>query len=205
MNRPYRVEWAGKRFGRWTVLRLAPSPRRKIWVCKCDCGTEKPVAIYSLKSGISGSCGCLSKKAIGERSRTHGRSKSKMHYRWCAMIQRCENPNSRNYSCYGARGIRVCDRWRHSFEAFLADMGTPDAGMTLERIDNNGNYEPGNVRWASRQEQCANTRRNKLITHAGKTMIMKQWARHLGIGFDTLKTRIQDGWSIERALTQPVR
>jgi hypothetical protein len=124
---------------------------------------------------------------------------------WCAMISRCENPKNKNYAQYGARGIRVHSRWRNSFAAFLADVGERPIEGKLERIDNDGNYEPGNVRWATQREQTRNTRRTVLLTFDGKTMCVADWAEALGIKRWTVYGRIKLGWPIERVLSEAVR
>lgn len=121
---------------------------------------------------------------------------------WRCMLNRCYLASFRGYEDYGGRGITVCDRWSASFEAFLEDMGAqPSAGYSLDRIDNSGNYEPSNVRWASKKEQAANRRTNRLLTYKGKTMCIAEWARELGIHRVALRHRLMSGWPIERALS----
>jgi hypothetical protein len=165
----------GKRFGRvvaqWPVGRKGPGKYGNIrWLCLCDCGklTIKIANSFGNRKGAM-SCGCLQKEKAGLRARTlpirlrHGhtlhRKQTSIWCRWNQMIQRCENPHTINYKRYGGRGIKVCERWRHSFEDFLADVGLPPEGKTLDRINNDGNYEPGNVRWATLKEQQANRRK----------------------------------------------
>ena len=121
---------------------------------------------------------------------------------WVDIRQRCHNPNNYGYHKYGGRGIFVCERWRMSFMNFLLDMGSCPAGKSIERIDNNGPYEPGNCRWATPKEQACNTRRTRLITYNGITLCMKDWARHLGIAYSTFQERIAK-WPIEKALSLP--
>lgn len=124
------------------------------------------------------------------------------------MISRCTNPNTAVYANYGGRGIEVCSEWKESFKAYhdyvtqLSDYGT--SGYTLDRIDNDGNYEPGNVRWASPADQTRNSRHSRLITHDGRTQCLRDWANELGIGESVIDSRIRRGWTIERALTTPV-
>lgn len=123
---------------------------------------------------------------------------------WRAMIARCHNPTSASYSLYGARGIRVCLRWRTSYEAFVADVGPkPGAGYSLDRVRNNGHYSPANVRWATRSEQALNTRRNRRLTYQGRTQPLSVWSQELGINYNRLVGRLRMGWSVSRALGSP--
>jgi len=119
---------------------------------------------------------------------------------WQMMIRRCEEPKRKDFKDYGGRGIRVCDRW-HDFDNFYADMGVRPALMQLDRIDNNGNYEPGNVRWATPAQQTRNKRNNVNLTFTGRTMCMEDWATELGIGSPVILGRLRRGWSVEKALT----
>jgi hypothetical protein len=136
---------------------------------------------------------------------THGDSDSRTHRIWRAMKTRCSNPRASNYAIYGGRGITVCQAWCDSYEQFLTDMGKCPDGCSIDRIDNSGNYEPGNCRWATRAEQNRNRRDNVMLTFSGKTMCLTDWASHLGMLERTLRNRIKHyGWSTEEALTVPV-
>lgn len=136
---------------------------------------------------------------------TLNRKQSSEYRTWIAMKQRCLNPKHKNYPEYGERGVFVCDRWKDSFEDFLKDMGYRPKGMTLERTDNNGNYEPSNCTWVTMKKQSNNRRSNKLIEFQGKIMNMKQWSETLNISYDTLKYRLSHGWPTRKAFCQPIR
>lgn len=155
----------GRRFGRLTVVRRHVTPgsqRQARWHCVCDCGGETISSGGHLRSGHAASCGCIRRERAVAAVRKHGRTRTTEYLIWCAMKQRCENPKHKDYRHYGGRGIAVCSRWREDFQAFLADMGMrPDPRLSLDRIDVNGNYEPGNCRWADVVTQRLNTRRNR--------------------------------------------
>lgn len=156
----------GLRFGRYVVIaearpELRPNGRGNIRrvIALCDCGTERVLHLQNLTSGKSQSCGCLSVIAAAVRESTHGDTDSAEYACWCGIIARCENPNVQNWARYGGRGISICDRWRNSYAAFLSDMGRkPSREHSIDRIDNDGNYEPGNCRWATATEQRRNQR-----------------------------------------------
>ncbi len=131
-------------------------------------------------------------------------SKTREWICWTSMKQRCRNPNSTGYALYGARGIQVCERW-NKFANFLADMGEAPDGMTIERIDNNGHYEPNNCRWATLTEQNRNQRTNRLITIDGETLCVTAWAERFGIDPFRIYQRLDDGWPPEKAVKTGVR
>ncbi len=171
-----RYDLTGLHFNRWVVLKYAGQNRFKmsLWLCRCECGTERVVASANLKRGLSQSCGCLNRELSSKRLRNHKHclkhghavdgKKSSEYNTWQSMNGRCTNPNNTGYELYGQRGITVCPEWRDSFEAFLRDMGPkplPKARYSIERIDNDGNYEPSNCRWATQSEQMLNQRRSR--------------------------------------------
>lgn len=171
MGRP--KDLAGQRFTRLVVISLIPGHTKKKyskWLCQCDCGAITIVPSNSLASGHTKSCGCFSAEETGKRSFKHGHSmkdNATEYTAWRNMLKRCSNPKHPNYSRYGGRGISVCERWKTSFENFLADMGMkPQSAvrLTIEREDNDGNYEPGNCKWATYKEQNNNKRPRKRRT-----------------------------------------
>ena len=196
----------GQRFGRWTVIGFAHKDKHRntYWLCRCECGKEKIVNGGNLKRDTTKSCGCLNIEKTSERFTTHGHCGSKTYQSWQHMIKRCANPNDISYHNYGGRGIKVCNRWL-KFENFLEDMGEVPEGYQIDRINNSGNYCKSNCRWATPKENSRNTRINRLITFDGKTQCLVEWAEESGINPSTFRDRIWRGWSIERALTEPVR
>ena len=161
---PAKLNLSGHRFGRLLVLSEADNkPNGKSqWHCRCDCGQNPLVGTAEMRNGEATSCGCLRRETTGLLHTKHNKSKTPEFRTWAAMINRCTNKGGNDYHYYGGRGIQVCQRWLDSFEMFLADMGEkPTPKHTIERVNNNGNYEPSNCKWATRLEQGQNTRRSR--------------------------------------------
>lgn len=202
---------AGQHFGRWTVLSRGPLvSNSRLWHCRCDCGGERAVSTSNLRSGKSKSCGCLRVEDIRARLTRHGCSPdgrpSPEYISWAGAKKRCENPRTANYDRYGGRGISICPEWSRDFAAFLRDMGPRPSGTSLDRIDNDGPYAPGNCRWASPHEQARNKRSNHLITAGGETLCVRAWSERLGrAGTSLVSDRLASGWSPERAVLTPTR
>jgi len=208
------IDLTGQRFGRWLVVEKADQPDKdgqSIWKCLCDCGAVGLIRGNPLRKGKSQSCGCLAAEMARGRARlapnaeTHGCTKGRIQtaeYRiWSGMIKRCTNEKCKAYKNYGGRGIRVCERWL-KFENFLADMGERPEGKTLDRYPNNdGNYEPGNCRWATPKEQNNNRRDNMFVHHNGAHKTLQQLADEFDINPATLRSRLVSGLPLEAALT----
>lgn len=206
------VDLAGQRFGRWVVLSLSNSKihGKPAWVCQCNCGNVKAVPGHSLRSGASTSCGCYNREVVAETLRKtatkHGQCNTADYKRWMSMKGRCDFPTHPAYPRYGARGITVCERWRKSFVDYLSDIGPrPSPKHSLDRIDNNGNYEPGNVRWSTYKEQALNRHNSWHLTIGEVTKPLADWASEFGINKETVRYRISRGMSPQEALTRPPR
>ena len=195
----------GKRFGKLTVIEIAGWMREKhsrciMWKCKCDCGNIIYVPTHSLNSGNTTSCGCKKIEFIARRSRTHGMTKTRTYASWYAMKRRCSEKSKKHKKDYYDRGIKVCERWEKSFENFLSDMGVRPEGMTLDRIDVNGNYEPSNCRWADATTQANNARSNYAIIYNGVKGGTLYWSEKTGIPASIIRCRIRAGWDVSDIL-----
>jgi hypothetical protein len=207
------IDLTNQRFGHQVALRRAdPSEHRERnrrivhWWVRCDCGAERTVREESLRAGISTRCRKCQARKMHAARRTHGQHASIEYKTWQRMLDRCRNPHNARYPGYGGRGIRVCDRWAQSFEAFYADMGPrPGKGYSLDRVDNDCGYEPGNCRWATIDVQSRNKRDNVMLTFEGRTLCLMDWSREYGINRDTLANRLRVGWPVDLALKTPAR
>jgi hypothetical protein len=197
-----RLNLVGKQFGKLKVLSFAglDARRNSCWLCVCKCGAKRIRNGSNLKRGGAISCGQAGcRRWVAARAEDH----PDFHI-FNGILNRCRNKNDKGYPHYGGRGIKVCDRWQEGgFWVFLADMGPrPSPEHSIDRYPNNdGDYEPGNCRWATSKEQGRNRRTNKVLTLNGESLPMSEWAERLGINYRTLKGRIRSGWSVEQALT----
>jgi len=200
----------GQRFARLTVIGRAENATDGTarWKCVCDCGDETVSSGSNLRRGSARSCGCLQKehaRRVVSKAHDAVRKYEKRDYlyrAWSGIKTRCFNPKCREWHNYGGRGITVAEEWRNDFLAFAAAVGhrpTPD--HSLDRIDNNGNYEPGNVRWATRIEQASNRRGNLALLVNGETLTASEAARRVGLPPNKVTQRLRYGWSVERALS----
>lgn len=194
------IDISGKRFGKWLVESYSGNGR---WSCVCDCGTRRTVVSWTLRVGDSTSCGCERDMEIGNRFRKHGCTGTREYIVWRGMISRCNEVSSVSYPRYGGRGITVCDRWL-KFENFLADMGRRPDGMSLERINNDGNYCLENCRWATPVDQARNTRTNTIWTVGGVARCVAAWSEETGLSSAMLFARVyRHGWTPEQAVSIP--
>lgn len=196
-----RVNFSGQRFGMLLALHAESRGKRRFWLCRCDCGREIWIRHDCLARPVAQrSCGC-ERRAIPP----HGRKHHGLYYTaenaiWRSMLRRCLTPSDTNYNKYGARGISVCDRWRLDFLAFLEDMGPrPSASHSIERIDNNGNYEPENCKWIEASLQGRNTRRTHYVVVNGERLSLAGAVEKYGGKYHTIKKRLYLGWSVDRA------
>ncbi len=200
------VDIKGQSYGRLVVLKRHPkntAAGKARWVCRCSCGQTLTVIGGDLRSGRTQSCGCYQVEQTSQSNYRHGGrvgSDFTPEYRtYHHMLSRCNSDDPD----YGGRGISVCKRWQGEggFERFLADMGPRPDGTTLERKNVNGNYTPSNCIWATTVAQANNKRSNHYVTHKGRTLTVAQWSRELGINYQTLQSRLHNGWAIADALS----
>lgn len=208
MSATHSTPIVGATFGRWTVIESGiKHNNHKSSKCKCACGEIRNIRNEKLIKGSSQSCGCLR----NDNLTTHGATKrstrkdSHEYWIWNTVVQRCTNPNVANWMDYGGRGITVCDRWL-KYENFITDMGKrPTQKHSIERIDNDAGYSPGNCRWATRPEQAKNKRNNHVIELFGRSQHLAEWAREYGISHTLILSRLRAGWTEEDSVTKPAR
>lgn len=205
------LDITNNRYGRLTAIcRAHYIGKGTRWKCKCDCGKEAIIALDSLRAGLTKSCGCIRIEIVRARSITHGNSVSgkitKELRAWSHMKGRCLNPNDHRYKDYGARGIKICDKWINNFEEFLSDMGKCPPDHSIERRNVNGNYEPSNCYWATTHVQARTRRDNIYVQYEGETMILKDYAARVGVPYRQLhlryRTRGEDLFTATRAMQQ---
>lgn len=215
MNKP--MDIIGKKFNRLTVLELVGTDKygNTKFLCECDCGNRKVLLGSKVKGGRTKSCGCLHSETARNNTKKHLSSHTKIYNVYAHILSRCFCNTNKNYHNYGGRGITVCKEWadkENGFDSFYKwaiqngyDESAEFGKCTIDRIDNNGNYEPSNCRWVSIKEQANNKRVNHLLTYNGKTQNVTQWAIELGYNKETLFSRIHKGWSVEKMLSTPVK
>lgn len=193
------IDRTGDRYERLVVIERVDNRSKRDtnarWFCRCDCGRGVVAYGQDLERGKVKSCGCLN----ADRIMQHGFAGAHVYNVWQQMRQRCENPNAQRYDLYGGRGIRVSERWRR-FENFIADMGQRPAGYSLDRIDVHGDYCKENCRWATTKQQANNKQRNRIVEHNGEKATLAEWADKTGLGWYTLRARLDLGWPIDRVL-----
>lgn len=203
---------AGKRFTSLTAIRRVENNKfgQVVWECKCDCGKTVLVPSGKLKSGSTKSCGCYSRNLFKERAKTHGCSGNRLYTVWAGVLRRCSNPNTKEYCRYGGRGIKVCEAWKEyaNFKTWAEiqgyDADAPRGKYMVERIDNNGHYEPSNCKLATNKEQARNKRSNRIVLYNGKAMCLAEAAEQAGLPYYLVSERIiRLGWSDHAALNTP--
>ncbi len=199
------TDCVGKRFGMLVLQRLDEKEphESRAGIVLCDCGRSKRCRVSSLVAGRIKSCGCTRRNIGATSSVALQRAHEREHRSWASMVRRCYYVENDNYSYYGGRGVTVCERWL-SFENFLTDMGTRPADTSLDRIDPDGNYEPSNCRWLEVRQQHVNKRNTVYLTVGDVSLPMREWAERTGIAYDTIKRRLQHGWTHTDAVTLPV-
>lgn len=207
------IDLVGQRFGRLTVIeKVKSNDKNSRWLCQCDCGNNVSISRVHLMNGHVQSCGCYRKEVAAENSHVlkmkHGLSEVKLYGVWANMKYRCYNPHCKAYKDYGGRGISVCPEWLSGFTGFYSwaiGAGYKE-GLSIDRINNDGNYEPSNCRWVTMKIQSANRRNSSLYTFNGKTQGLKQWADEYGMHYGTLSGRVKElGMPLSKALAQPLR
>lgn len=197
------IDITGQTIHYWTFLKPLGGGK---WLAKCQCGNEKEILSTNVKKGKSKSCGCRKGELLISSKGTHGLSKTPIYRTYRNMISRCSLECADSYHIYGARGISVCDRWKESFQNFYDDMGSGfQPGLSIDRIDVNGNYEKSNCKWSTTKEQARNTRKNKYLKFNGKIKTIIEWSELLGMNYSTIQSRLWlYKWSVEKTFTTPV-
>lgn len=203
MGHTWNSTLVGRTFNRLTVIEQAPSgiDKQRRWKCLCECGGETTVASRDLTTGHSKSCGCLKKELTAQRRTIHGGKGTRPYRIWLGMKARCYRKKTTQFKDYGGRGIKVCDEWLNDFGQFIADMGEPPEGMSIDRIDNDGDYTPDNCRWATDLEQANNKRDTRYVEFNGEKISMANLARKTGAHYEKARHKIvNQEWPVEDAI-----
>lgn len=202
---PLLKDITGLKFGKLRVIKFSGHNKhgQALWEVICECGNTRLIDGSVLRRGDRKSCGCFRATSTSERMTTHGQSGTREYRAWAKLKSRCTNKNASGYDRYGGRGIRVCKRWRTSFQNFFDDMGKCPSGKSIERVKNHLGYYPGNCRWATPVEQSNNRRSNRYIVFRGQTKTLAEWCRFVSLNYKMVFHRLSIGWSISRALSTP--
>lgn len=203
------IDLTGQRFGFLTVAKRAENDNqgKAIWECKCDCGNMHTVSRTDLKNSHVKSCGCYTKEFQKTSHIKHGLKYTRLYRTWNDMKDRCYNPKCHAYSNYGGRGISICEEWKNNvvnFYNWAMSNGYTDE-LSIDRINVNGNYEPSNCRWVTMKVQQNNKTTNRIIEFNGASHNLSEWAKIFKIPYMNMKSRIKDGWSIEKISNTPVK
>lgn len=190
---------SGLRFARLIAIKSVNTGKHPRWEFQCDCGITKIIIKGHVVAGKIRSCGCLASELTAARNHIHGLTKTRCFTTWQRIKERCDNTNNKDYYLYGGRGITYCERW-DLFENFFQDMGHPPHGLSIDRIDVNGNYETSNCRWATATEQANNRRNSVFIEYDGQRKTISEWARVSGLKVGTIWQRLKEGCNAEDAL-----
>lgn len=200
----------GLKFGRLTVIAYAGKKNKAHhWLCRCDCGSDLTVWSHAFKRGNTKSCGCIKREVLQERNKVHGMSRGYLYAKWKGIKSRCYNKNNSQYHLYGERGIFMDENWKNDFTSFHEYVTSvighrPDDRFSIDRIDNDIGYVPGNIRWATCSEQNFNKRNNRLIELNGVKRPIGEWANTFGISVKTIRSRLYHlGWNVEKAICSP--
>ncbi len=199
------IDITGKRFGRLVAIepsKVKATNKSKKWLCKCDCGNTKEIISSSLRFGKTTSCGCWKDEKTSKRFYKHGKSNTLIYNIWTSMKGRCLRKTSKDYPNYGGRGIKICDDWKNDFMTFYnwAISNGYKEGLTIERINPDGNYEPSNCIWLENEKQALNRRNTILIEFKGKKQSIRKWSEELKINYNTLRDYLAEGKTIENIL-----
>jgi hypothetical protein len=196
----------GQRFGLLTVIQEVDQGKRNArrFLMRCDCGNQKIIPMVNMRIGDTTSCGCVHKKQMSQRNYRHGKRHTSIYHRWLCIKDRCTNPNNKSYKRYGGRGIGICKEWSDSFQAFYDYLGDPPFPKAdIDRIDNHGKYEPGNVRWVTRMVNSNNTRQNVRYAWQGQQRTLRELSDMSGIKYQALNDRLKRGWTMQEAMNIP--